>query len=143
MSVLGLAFIGCALVVSGMPPLSSFIAKFALLTAALDASRGVVSAANWALMPVLMLSGLASLIAMTRAGIRTFWVSDRAVPRVGLIEMVPVVALLLLCTVQTIQAGPIMRFMQATAQSLHAPENYIRGVLGTSVERPKEQRPPA
>jgi multicomponent K+:H+ antiporter subunit D len=30
-----------------------------------------------------------------------------------------------------------MRFMQATAQSLHAPHDYIRGVLGSSAERPK------
>ena len=29
-----------------------------------------------------------------------------------------------------------MRFMQATAQSLHAPENYIRGILGITAERP-------
>jgi multicomponent K+:H+ antiporter subunit D len=143
MGVLGLAFIGCALVISGMPPLSSFIAKFALLRAALNPSAGVSSTANWTLFAVLILSGLASLIAMTRAGIRTFWTSDRAVPRVGLIEVTPIAVLLLLCTVQTIQAGPIMRFMQATAQSLHAPENYIRGVLGTSAERPNGRKEPS
>jgi multicomponent K+:H+ antiporter subunit D len=126
-----------------MPPLSSFIAKFALLRAALNPSAGVSSTANWTLFAVLILSGLASLIAMTRAGIRTFWTSDRAVPRVGLIEVTPIAVLLLLCTVQTIQAGPIMRFMQATAQSLHAPENYIRGVLGTSAERPNGRKEPS
>ena len=36
MGMLGLAFIGCALVIAGLPPLSGFIAKFALLTAALN-----------------------------------------------------------------------------------------------------------
>ena len=86
---------------------------------------------------VLILSGLAALIAMTRAGIRAFWASpDRTVPRVRLIEMAPVVVLLLLCAIQTIQAGPVMRFMQATAQSLHAPQDYIRGVLGPAGNRP-------
>jgi multicomponent K+:H+ antiporter subunit D len=30
--------------------------------------------------------------------------------------------------VQTVKAGPVMRFMQATAQSLHAPQDYIREV---------------
>jgi len=45
-----------------------------------------------------------------------------------------VVILLLLCAWQTVQAGPIMRFMLATAQSLHAPHNYIRGVLGPIAE---------
>jgi multicomponent K+:H+ antiporter subunit D len=81
---------------------------------------------------VLILSGLAALIAMMRAGIRSFWAApDRAVPRVLVIEMAPVAALLLLCAVQTVKAGPVMRFMQATAQSLHAPQDYIREVQRT------------
>ena len=143
MAILGLAFIGCALVISGLPPLPGFIAKFALLTAALNPSTGAVSTASWVMLPVLILSGLAALIAMTRAGIRAFWASaDRTVPRVRLIEVAPVGALLLLCVIQTIQAGPIMRFMQATAQSLHAPDDYIRGVLGSAAERPKRLKGP-
>ena len=137
MAILGLAFIGCALVLSGLPPLSGFIAKFALLTAALNPTTGAVSTASWVMLPVLILSGLAALVALTRAGIRAFWASaDRAVPRVRLIEVAPVAALLLLCVIQTIQAGPIMRFMQATAQSLHTPHDYIGGVLGAAAERP-------
>lgn len=144
MGILGLAFIGCALVISGLPPLAGFIAKFALLTAALNPPTGAASAASWALLPVLILSGLAALIAMTRAGIRVFWASpDRTVPRVRLIEMAPVAVLLLLCAIQTVQAGPIMRFMQATAKSLHAPQDYIRGVLGTIPERPKDVMGPS
>ena len=143
MGMLGLAFIGCAVVIAGLPPLSGFIAKFALLTAALNpttAARGTVPPASWALLIVLILSGMAALIAMTRAGIRAFWASpDRAVPRVRLIEIAPVAVLLILCAMQTIQAGPIMRFMQATAQSLHAPEHYIRGVLGPAAERQPRQ----
>ena len=77
---------------------------------------------------------------MTRAGIRAFWASqDRAVPRVRLIEIGPVLALLILCALQTIQAGPVMRFMEATAKSLHAPEGYIRGVLGPAAQRHTQQ----
>jgi multicomponent K+:H+ antiporter subunit D len=136
MSILGLSFIGCALVISGLPPLSGFIAKFALLSAAISPPTNAVSAANWSWFPALILSGLAALVAMTRAGIRTFWASpDRAVPRVRLIEIAPVAVLLLLSAVQTIQAGPVMRFMQATAQSLHAPQDYVRGVLGSAEGR--------
>jgi multicomponent K+:H+ antiporter subunit D len=134
MGVLGLAFIGCALVIAGLPPLAGFIGKFALLSSALKSSgmagAGVpVRAESWVLLIVLILSGFAALIAMTRAGIRSFWAaSDRAVPRVLVIEMAPVAALLILCAVQTVKAGPVMRFMQATAQSLHAPQDYIREV---------------
>jgi len=45
-----------------------------------------------------------------------------------------VAALLVLCAMQTVQAGPVMRFMEATAQALHAPAHYIR-----EVQRPPEQ----
>lgn len=137
MGILGLAFIGCAVVISGLPPLSGFVAKFAILTATLNPPSGAPAAAGWILLLLLILSGLAALIAMTRAGIRAFWAApDRTVPRVRLIEIASVAALLLLCAIQTIQAGPIMRFMQATAQSLHAPHDYIRSVLGAAGQVP-------
>jgi multicomponent K+:H+ antiporter subunit D len=143
MGVLALAFMGCALVIAGLPPLSGFIAKFALLTSVLNpapAAEGgeAVGAAAWVLLVILILSGMAALIAMTRAGIRAFWASpDRATPRILVVEMAPVAALLILCAMQTVQAGPVMRFMRATAQSLHAPQDYIR-----EVQRPPEQQPP-
>jgi multicomponent K+:H+ antiporter subunit D len=140
MGILGLAFIGCALVLAGLPPLSGFIAKFALLTAALQPQDEGVSVAAWILLTLLMLSGLAALIAMVRAGMRAFWTSpDRNVPRVRLIEMAPVAILLILCAAQTVEAGPIMRFMQDTAKSLHSPHSYIRGVLGPAA-RPSNDR---
>jgi multicomponent K+:H+ antiporter subunit D len=130
MGILGFAFIGCALLISGLPPLSGFIGKFALLAAALNSSPDAVPLAAWILVAALVLSGLAALIAMTRAGMSAFWASpDRTVPRVRLIEIAPVAVLLLLCALQTVEAGPIMRFMQDTARSLHAPQEYIRGVL--------------
>jgi multicomponent K+:H+ antiporter subunit D len=140
MGMLGVAFIGCTAVIAGLPPLSGFIAKFALLSEALNPSEsqsGHISAASWALMVVLILSGLAALIALTRAGIGAFWASpDRAAPRVRAIEMAPVAMLLILCMAQTTQAGPVMRFMHATARSLHVPQHYIRGVLGPPANRP-------
>jgi multicomponent K+:H+ antiporter subunit D len=133
MGMLGLAFIGCALVIAGLPPLSGFIAKFALLTAALNpvglGDEGVRTA-SWALLAILILSGLASVIAMTRAGIRAFWASpDRVVPRVRIIEMAPVAILLILCIMQTIQAGPVLRYMRSAAQSLHTPHIYVDELL--------------
>ncbi|HWK01659.1 MAG TPA: monovalent cation/H+ antiporter subunit D [Xanthobacteraceae bacterium] len=133
-ALLGLSFIGCAVVIAGLPPLSGFIAKFAMLSAALQPGAAVPTQA-WVFLVILILSGLAALIAMTRAGIRVFWVSEREAPRVRLIEMAPVAVLLLLCVLQTVQAGPVMRFMQATAQSLHAPHDYMRGVLEFSSAR--------
>ncbi len=130
MGVLSIAFLACALIISGMPPLSGFIAKFAILTSALKPIDGEVTAVGWTLLIVLIVSGLFTFVAMIRAGVRTFWISDQIVPRVGLIEILPVAALLLISVVQTVNAGPTLRFMQATANSLHAPQDYIRNVLG-------------
>lgn len=139
MGMLGLAFVACALLVAGLPPFPAFIAKFALLSAALGrtvAPAGAPSLVSWALLVMLILSGLAAIIAMARAGVTAFWAEpDRVVPRVRLIEMAPIVVLILLCGIQTIAAGPIMRFTAATAQSLHAPQEYVRAVLGAATER--------
>jgi multicomponent K+:H+ antiporter subunit D len=140
MGLLGLAFIGCALVIAGLPPLSGFIAKFALLSAALNPAEmqqggGSVPAASWALLVILIISGLSAVVAMTRAGIHALW-TERDVPRVRVIEVAPIAVLLLLCAVQTLQAGPIMRMMQATAESLHSPRDYVREVLRPASEKP-------
>ena len=76
------------------------------------------------------MSGLAAIITMSRIGIRIFWASqERSVPRVRVIEMAPVVLLLTLCVALTLQAGPAMRYLQNTADSLHAPRAYIDHVL--------------
>jgi multicomponent K+:H+ antiporter subunit D len=134
MAMLGISFVSCAVLLAGLPPLSGFLAKFALLSAMLPRAgaggAASVSAATWTFIALLILSGLAALIAMTRAGMRSLWESeDRDVPRIDVIEMMPVASLLLLCVALTIQAGPVMTYMEATAQSLHHPVAYTRSVL--------------
>lgn len=137
MVVLEISFLGCALLLAGLPPLSGFVAKFALLTALLNSpgpgAAGAISPASWALLVLVIGAGLATIIGLTQAGIRAFWQpQDRAVPRVRFIEIVPVGVLLLVCAILTIQAGPVMNYMQSTAQSIHEPSNYVHGVLTTS-----------
>jgi multicomponent K+:H+ antiporter subunit D len=128
MALLGLAFACSALLIAGLPPLPGFVAKFALLAAVLNADP--VPAAGWGLLVLLLLSGLAAIIALGRAGVRMFWASqERSVPRVRVIEMAPVAALLALCIGLTVAAGPAMRYMQDAAQALHAPRPYIEEVL--------------
>jgi len=79
-----------------------------------------VPAASWALLALLSLSGLAAVIAMGRAGVRIFWATQRSVPRVRVIEMAPVAALLALCLALTVAAAPAMRYLQDAAHVLHA-----------------------
>jgi multicomponent K+:H+ antiporter subunit D len=128
MAVLGLAFACCALVIAGLPPLPGFIAKFALLAAMLGPDP--LPAAAWVLLVLLTLSGLASIIAMGRAGVRIFWATeDRSVPRVRIVEIAPVVVLLAVCMALTVWAGPTMQYLKGAAQGVHAPTGYIQDVL--------------
>src|SRR5688572_7834027 len=103
MALLGLAFACCALVIAGLPPLPGFVAKFALLAALIDADP--VPAAAWGLLTLLILSGVAAIIALGRAGVRVFWASPDLSARIRVIELAPVAALLAVCIGLTVCAG--------------------------------------
>jgi multicomponent K+:H+ antiporter subunit D len=128
MAILGISFIACTLLISGLPPLAGFVAKFAILSGLLHetASSAGVASTDWIFIALLILSGLLALIAMCRAGMRILWSPDnREVPRVKLFEIVPVVGLLLACVGLTIWAGPVLAYMEATARALHDPAAYV------------------
>ncbi|WP_431858090.1 monovalent cation/H+ antiporter subunit D [Azospirillum sp.] len=132
MAILGASFIACAVLLAGLPPLSGFLAKFAMLSPLLSRGGADVPATTWALVAALVLSGLATVVAMTRTGIDVFWASpEGAVPRVRVVEFAPVMLLLALCVALSVQAGPVMRYMEATARSMHAPQGYVGGVMPT------------
>jgi multicomponent K+:H+ antiporter subunit D len=147
LAILGISFAACGILLSGLPPLSNFIAKFALLNAMLNpqglGEGGTVGQGAWWLVTLLILSGLAALISMSRAGIRAFWAPvEVSVPRVLLVEIAPVGALLGLTLAMAVQAGPVMRFMEATALSLHSPQAYIEGVLEAPRPVPMDRETP-
>ena len=138
MAFLGLSFIACALLIIGMPPLSGFIGKLSLLNALLNpmglgnATDEPISTAAWSLLALLILSGLASLIAFSRMGIQRFWTPlERESPILRRIECLPIVLLLGLCVVLTFKAEPVLRYTQAAADTLNNPERYVMAVIGT------------
>jgi multicomponent K+:H+ antiporter subunit D len=127
-AVLGVSFACCAIVLAGLPPLAGFIGKFALLHALLGINP--IPVASWLMLALLIASGFAAIIGMGRVGVRRFWVSrDERVPRVRVIEMVPIVLLLALCAALTIKPGAAMRYVDDAAQAMHAPRDYIEQVL--------------
>ena len=135
LAVLGVSF-GCiALLLAGLPPLAGFVAKFSMLTGMLNLN-GLGGAAEipgrtWLLVALVILSGLAALVAMMRTGIRTFWAPlETIVPRVLVVEVAPVLALLAICLAMTVGAGAMVRYTDAAARSLNDPASYIQGVLG-------------
>ena len=133
---LGLAFVFCALLVTGLPPLAGFIAKFSLVAAAIDAlpapgSSGSSFGSEWLLIIALLGGGLAGLIALSRVGMRLFWSSaGRQTPRLWISEAAPVAFLILICVALTVAAGPAMTYLDSAAAALDRPEAYIRNVLG-------------
>ena len=129
MAFLGLAFFSCALLLSGLPPLSGFVGKFALISSAVAAQPHAPMAHIVLFVAALLLSGLVGLIALSRIGVRMFWEGNRPTPRLQLIEAAPVALLLSLCVVLTFAAGPAMTFFNAAAQSLHDAPTYVRTVF--------------
>jgi len=145
LAFLGLAFMACALMIAGLPPLSGFLGKVAMLSSALAPEPELASdplsapgIAALAMVVVLIGSGFLSLVGLSRAGIRYFWApQERAAPRLRLIETVPIATLLVLCALLTIRAEPVMRYAAKTAQALHQPAAYVDAVL---TARPVERR---
>jgi multicomponent K+:H+ antiporter subunit D len=145
MAFLGLSFIACALLIIGMPPLSGFIGKLSLISALLNplgiGSGEPVSNAAWALLALLILSGLASLMAFARMGIQRFWTpQERPSPLLRKLECAPIFLLLGLSIALTFKAEPLMRYTQAAADALNNPQQYVMAVLGTrSVPSPESR----
>ncbi|MDQ3265259.1 MAG: monovalent cation/H+ antiporter subunit D [Myxococcota bacterium] len=132
-ALMGLAFMACTLLFAGLPPLSSFVAKFAMLSAAVGDGTGV-GLRQWLFLAVLLGSGLLTLVALLRAGVRVFWsTTQRPGPRVRVSEGLPVLSLLSICLGLTLAAGPVMGFVSRAALALHAPDAYRQAVLSAPV----------
>lgn len=138
MAFLGLSFIACALLIIGMPPLSGFIGKLSLISALFNplglgvAPEQPLTAAGWGLVALLVLSGMASLIAFGRVGIQRFWKpEERPSPLLRRYECLPILFLLGLCLFLSVKAEPLLRYTQDTAASLRTPDAYVKAVMAT------------
>ncbi|GLS99807.1 monovalent cation/H+ antiporter subunit D [Sphingobium jiangsuense] len=139
-ALLGSAFIFCALLMAGLPPLSGFIAKFAIIDGMLS-GLPAMGTGGWTAIAAILLSGLATLIAMTRAGISLLWVPvDRPQAHLRVVEAMPIALLLALCLALVIGAGPVTRYMKDTAAALHDPGRYAGAVLDPALQPPERRR---
>lgn len=136
LAFLGLAFACCALVITGLPPLSGFIAKFSLFHTLLNPADAItgIGVVTWIMIPLIILSGLAGIISLMRFGVRTFWATQNPIaPHLQRSEVMPITALLLVCVLLTVQAGPTMAYLERSAETLNQPAIYIDRLASSPV----------
>lgn len=128
-AMLGGAFVVAALVLAGLPPLSGFLAKFAIVSGVMNGGTGLPREA-WVLAGVVVFSGLATLISLMRKGIDAFWKpGEENVAEVRSLEALPIGILLSLCVALTLFAAPVVKYLDATSAYLADPVEYARDVL--------------
>lgn len=123
---IGIAFFIGALTVVGMPPLSGFVGKVLILQAA----EGMVEMA-W-VWPVVLIAGLASLVALSRAGTTIFWRSTGEVnddESISSLQFVAIALLLLASPLLVIFGGAVTDFTDLAAAQLHSPVALIETAL--------------
>ena len=152
--IVGALFMAAAIGIAGLPPLSGFVGKLAILQAVRD------SGASRMIWTAVLVTSLAAIYGLARAGSMVFWrahaqgaepgpldvphaavrplpakvepdepvqdVADSASPALALTS---VGALIAGMAALTILAGPVMRFADATARQLADPQPYVQAVL--------------
>ncbi|QXZ10383.1 monovalent cation/H+ antiporter subunit D [Comamonas sp. Y33R10-2] len=145
---LGVSFMACTLLISGLPPLAGFLGKFAMLTSLLNPLGIGMSAGmnpgvlGWCMVALLIITGLMALLALTRVGIRHFWANpETSAPSLKVAEGLPIAFLLLCCLTLSVKADDVMRYTERAANALHSPDVYVRTVMGLEpVPAPKEKK---
>ena len=128
-SLLAALFVVASVSVAGLPPLSGFIGKFALLASIPEAQ------AAW-LWPIILVSSLLTLVALASAGSQLFWrdggdqPAPGRVPPLRTVEVGATGLLLALGVLLTVFAGPALRYAQDAGTQLMAPAAYIDQVRG-------------
>lgn len=126
-TLLGSLFFIATMAVVGLPPLSGFVGKLLLLQSAHSPNEML---SYW---PLVLVAGLCSLIALTRAGSTLFWRgSGEPMPSAETLfptQLIAIGLLLLAMPLLAVLGGPVSAFTQATATQLHATDHQIRALL--------------
>ncbi|SEK40561.1 multisubunit potassium/proton antiporter, PhaD subunit [Pseudoxanthomonas sp. GM95] len=130
-TVPGVLFLIAAVAVAGLPPLSGFLGKVALLASTPVAHTGLV----WS---TVLLSSLMVIIGVSRAGVRLFWRVPAQIHEAGPVNPAPArpaetaaAIVLLTCVVgMSVFAEPLLTYADATAQQLLDTAGYVDHIRG-------------
>jgi multicomponent Na+:H+ antiporter subunit D len=110
---------------AGVPPLSGFLGKLAIL-------EGTFAAGAYWIGGLVLMVGLLTLLSMGRTWADSFWrpagTPDLAAP--GTPYLLAIAALSLLTLAMTVGAEPLFAFTSRGAQQLLQRDEYVRAVLG-------------
>jgi multicomponent Na+:H+ antiporter subunit D len=130
---LALLFAVPALSLAGLPPFSGFVAKFALV-------RAAVGEQQWPILVVALAVSLLTLFSMTKIWSGVFWgVPDDAPEREPMLDgttagtrtmMAATGVLVAMSIAVSVAAGPLFALAERAASDLLDPSAYIRAVLG-------------
>jgi multicomponent Na+:H+ antiporter subunit D len=120
---------------AGIPPLSGFVAKLAVVGPMIGQQHYVLAA-------VALTVSLLTVLSMARVWEEAFWkpAPDHAAgsahqPRLGGAILAPVALLVSLTIGLSVAAGPVYRVATRAAQQLLDRDAYVRAVLGEGVQR--------
>ena len=120
---------------AGIPPLSGFVAKVAVVTP-------MFGAGQYALAAVALGVSLLTVLSVARLWEEAFWKprpvsssSSIAPPRLGTAIVAPIVFLVSLTIALTAFAGPVSSLTTRAAEQLLDRNTYVRAVLGEGVAR--------
>ena len=126
------AFFLPAFSLAGMPPLSGFVAKLTLISAALASGA-------WAIAAVALATGLLTLLSMTKIWTHAYWAprpdrpADAPPPptaRQLRLMLAPQIAVAVVIALIGLAAGPVLELSALAARRLLDRGEYIRAVLG-------------
>ncbi|CAG9243972.1 Na(+) H(+) antiporter subunit D [Paraburkholderia unamae] len=127
----GVLYLAAAVGAAGLPPLSGFLGK-AMVLAAAPLSQAVV------LWPAVLISGLLSIVALSRTGTRLLWAipashafahTPVAAPRGSRAKLAACALLLASVVAATLLAGPLKQYLDATAAQLLDREAYVHAIV--------------
>lgn len=130
MALLGVAFLACVLVLTGLPPLSGFVAKFSIFHNLLQQGSSLPQPWSIGFFILIIVSGFTGILAFMRFGVRTFWAVENRQVSLAANEVAPIFALLFLCLLLTASAGWFFTLLDSISQQLFDVPFYIEQVLG-------------